>query len=362
MRKTHLCRLSPLILTILLTACDSQPEQAKNSPKSQTEVQVRPVKLQSVGVNETDTYLNYPATITSTNLNELSFEVGGVVKEVFVVEAQQVTKGDILAKLDSRDLLAKLNSAQAKYDNTNSEFERALRLMKEDAISKSELDKRRSNNNVNKAALDSALKAVEDVNLIAPYSGNVAEVFINTQQAVSAGETAIKVLGNGLMEASMNLPASIMAKALKNEHTNDNAYLVFSFADETRIPVNFKEANLNADSSSQTYRITFTFTAPKNLNILPGMNASIWFKKPTLSAKSLSQVAIPLTAVAIDGEQKFVWVVDQNTMQVSKRIITLEDAVGENLLVKSGLVSGEVIVIAGVSSLSSGMKVRAWSK
>lgn len=359
MRKPHLYRLSLLLCSLFISACDTQPEP---SVSNLAETLIRPAKLQSVGVNDNDIYLNYPATITATNLNELSFEVGGVVKEVFVVEAQEVTKGDVLAKLDSRDLLAKLSSAQAKYDNTNTEFERALRLMKEDAISKSELDKRRSDNNVNKAALDSALKAVQDVNLVAPYSGNIAEIFINTQQAVSAGETAIKVLGNGLMEASMNLPASIMAKALKNDHAGDSAYLLFSFASETKIPVDFKEANLNADSTSQTYRITFTFTPPKTLNILPGMNASIWFKKPTNSTVNSSQVSVPLTAIAVEGKQKFVWVVDQKSMQVSKREITIEYGVGESLLVKSGLTKGETIVISGVSSLSSGMKVRPWSK
>lgn len=359
MRKPYFYRLSFLLCSLFISACDTQPE---SSASNLAETLIRPAKLQSVGGNNNDTYLNYPATITATNLNALSFEVGGVVKEVFVVEAQEVTKGDVLAKLDSRDLLAKLSSAQAKYDNTNTEFERALRLMKEDAISKSELDKRRSDNNVNKAALDSALKAVQDVNLVAPYSGNIAEVFINTQQAVSAGETAIKVLGNGLMEASMNLPASIMAKALKNDHAGDSAYLLFSFASETKIPVDFKEANLNADSTSQTYKITFTFTAPNTLNILPGMNASIWFKKPTNSTVNSSQVSVPLTAITVEGKQKFVWVVDQKSMQVSKRKITIEDGVGENLLVKSGLTKGETIVISGVTSLSSGMKVRPWSK
>ena len=362
MKKNNYYSLPLLIFALLITGCDSKPDEENNKLSSKAEVIIRPVKLKSVGSSQDAKYLNYPAVITSTNLNELSFAVTGVVEKVFVVEAQKVSQGDILAKLDSRDLLAKLSSAQAKYDNSNNEFERAIRLMKEDAISKSELDKRRSDNNVNKAALESARKAVQDVNLIAPYSGNVAEIFISNQQAVTLGETAIKVLGEGLMEASMNLPASIVAKTLKKDHANDGAYLVFDFASETHIPVTYKEANLNADSMSQTYKITFTFPAPKTLNVLPGMNASIWFKNPTESTRNSSSVSVPLTAIGIDGEQKFVWVVNQDTMLVSKRYITLENNVGEYLQVKSGLKSGETIVIAGISSLSAGMKVRAWSK
>ena len=362
MNKSHLYRLSLLILTMLISACDSQKQTTQNLLPGKDERQVRPAKLKAVGMSQSDTYLNYPATITSTELNDLSFEVSGVVKELLVVEAQQVNKGDILAKLDSRDLFAQLNSAQAQYDNTNNDLERALRLIKEDAISKSELDERRSKRDVNKASLETAQKALQDTNLIAPYSGNVAEIYISKQQAVTSGETAIKILGNGTMEASINLPASIIAIALEEHSKKDEAYLIFSFAPELKVPVNYKEATLYADSASQTYQITFTFSAPENLNILPGMNATIWFKKPNTAKNNLSNLSIPLASIAVDGEQTYVWVVNKDTMEVSKRNITIEDGVGENLHVSSGLKLGETIVISGVSSLSAGMKVRPWSK
>ena len=360
MRKTHLTRLSLLICTLLITACDSQPSESNSLSEDKT--QVRPVKLKEVGISQKNTYLNYPATITSNKLNTLSFEVGGVVKELLVVEAQHVNAGDVLAKLYSSDLEAQLNSARAQFDNTNSDYERAVRLMKEDAISKSELDQRRSKKDVNKAALETAEKAMQDANLVAPFTGNIAEIFIKKQQAISSGETAITVLGDGIMEASMNLPASIIAKALGDKKKDDRSYLVFSFSPDLKVPVKFKEANLNADSSSQTYQITFTFNAPKSLNILPGMNATIWFKNPNKSDQKSSIISIPLASISVDGQKKYVWVVNPETMEISKRDITIETGVGEHLNVTSGLKLGETIVVAGVSSMSSGMKVRPWSK
>ncbi len=138
--------------------------------------------------------------------------------------------------------------------------------------------------------------------------------------------------------------------------------MILSVSPERRIPVLFKEVTLYADVTPQTYEVTFSFTVPEDLNILLGMSATIWFKDPEEIASKIPKIGIPLTAIAIDGEQKYVWVVDKKTMLVSRRNITIEDDVGVVLSVSSGLQLGEVIVAVGVSFFSEGMKVCPLSK
>lgn len=346
----------PLAIAMLLSACGKAPDSSGEAPRA------RPAKLITIGQKDEDEFLNYPATVKAENVSALSFEVSGVVEEISVVESQRVEEGDILAKLDERDLLTQLQSAQAQFDSANSEFERAERLIKEDAISKSDYEQRLSARDVNKAKLDTSQKALEDAVLIAPFSGNIAEVLIKEKQAIQSSTTAITILGQGGMEATINLPASIMAHAQKTDRIEESTYLVFSFAPEQRIPALFKEANLSADSASQTYSVTFTFSSPDNMNVLPGMNATLWFKDPRNVGNETVQLAIPITSVGIDGDQQYVWVVDNTNMSVSRRVITVQDGVGEMLVVTSGLQMGDTIVAAGISSISAGMKVQPWSK
>ena len=71
---------------------------------------------------------------------------------------------------------------------------------------------------------------------------------------------------------------------------------------------------------------------------------------------------MPLTAIGSNGEATFVWVVDEKTMEISKRNVVIKPGVGENLEVISGLTQGETIVAAGIGSLIQGAKVRAWVK
>lgn len=353
----HALILSFVTLSILV-ACESKSPPTEKKAESL----IKPAKLIEIGLTNKDDYLNYPAVIKSQQLSSLSFEANGVVKEIFVVEAQKVKRREVLAKLDQRDLEAKLKSASAQFDNADTEYQRAVRLIKEDAISRSELEQRKSKRDIYKAELDTAKKALQGSVLVAPYSGNIARVSIRKQQAIQAGEPAIVILGAGVLEASMNLPSSMIVKAKEQKGPKAPSYLTLSAAPDRRIPAVFKEARLDADATSQTYEVTFTFKAPEDLNILPGMNASIWFKDPSKSNSKTPIPSVPLSAIVTDGEQKYVWVVNRESMVVTRRNITVEDGIGANLNVSSGLELGETIVAAGVSSLSEGMKVRPWSK
>ena len=360
--RTKLSSFRPFSLYIcavfLLTACGPEPPLAEN----ETEAPVRPAKLIEIGHTNNNNFLNYPAIIQSRQLSMLTFEVGGMLKELMVVEAQKVKKGEVLAQLDQRDLLAKLKSARAQYENADAEYQRASRLIKEDAISTSELEQRKSKRDVSKSQLETAEKALQDSVLVAPYSGAIAKVSIEKRQLVQPGKTAITILGKEGLEAQINLPSSIIAKAREQKEPATDSYIVLDAAPSRHIPAIFKEASLEADTASQTYEVTFAFEAPGDLVILPGMNAIVWFKDPSKSMSNISKISVPLTAIVTDGNQKYVWVVDSSSMTVSKRNIVVETGVGASLGVISGLESGETIVGAGVSVLSDGMKVSPWSK
>lgn len=351
---------NPLFLAFLtaflLTACNDAQTIKENELEEKTYLS----KLLNVTVDNNDKFLNYPATIKAQQLSILSFEVNGKVKDIFVKEAQVVKAGEILAKLDQEDLQAKIESARSQYDNSDAEYQRALRLIKGNAISQSDLEAKESKKEVSKSSLLIAEKALSNSVLKAPYDGVVSLVVIKKQQVLQAGSEAVHIFGFGGMKATINLPSSIIAKTA-NQEAATNSYIVLDAAPKQQIPIVFKEASLEADTSSQTYPVTFTFNAPKNLVILPGMNAVVWFKDPTLSTLK-SNIAIPLTAIGTDGEQKYVWIVDTESMTVSKKSVTIEPGIGTNIQIASGLEEGDTIVAAGISFLSEGMKVAAWSK
>ena len=109
--------------------------------------------------------------------------------------------------------------------------------------------------------------------------------------------------------------------------------------------------------------MTFTFEPPANLVILPGMNATVELSSARLSETAASsRKSVPLSAIVSDGSSTYVWVVDQDSMTVSRREVTVADGIGEYAIVTEGLVQGEVIATAGASFLAEGMQVRPWTE
>ncbi len=342
------------ILAAVVAACGS------DAPEEVREAAVRPVKLLTVEGAGSGQTRRYPAVVEAANTSELTFQVSGLLQELPVSEAQQVEKGALLARLDERDLKSQVDSARAEYDNAEAEYQRARRLAEGDAIAASEVEQRQSRRDTAKARLDTAEKALADSALRAPFAGVVAKVHVEKFQNVAAQEKIVTLIGTGGFEAAVDVPSSVIITSKTVEETQ--AFVVFDAAPSVRIPAQYKEAALEADSASQTYEVRFSFESPEDLVILPGMNATLIVESTASDpdAGAGAGVAVPLAAVLSEGDRNFVWVID-SAMTASKRWVTMQAGVGETAVVTDGLEAGETIAGAGANYLAEGMKVRPWT-
>ena len=343
-----------LTTLIFAASCGREDDDQVREPK------VRPVKLITLsGASDLQT-AKYPATVSAEQRSELSFQVGGLIEDIAVTESQEVQEGDVIARLDQRDFQSQANSARSRFANAEEEYQRAVRLSREDAIARSVLEQRESQRDVARAQLDSAEKALEDTVIRAPFSGVVAQVSFEKRETVPAGQVVATLIGKGDLEVTVNLPASIIAESQEVEARG--TFVILDAAPDSRIEATFKEANLLADATSQTYAVTFTFQPPGNLIILPGMNATVELSSARRSTDpEASRIAVPLSAILSDGAARYVWIVDQDTMTVSKREVTVSDGIGETAIVTEGLGQGDTIATAGASYLADGMQVRPWT-
>ena len=118
-----------------------------------------------------------------------------------------------------------------------------------------------------------------------------------------------------------------------------------------------------ADTATQTYLAVLQMSQPEDLNIFPGMTATVTLALGS-SAAPESSILIPAIAVVAkpDGSS-FVWEVDPKDMTVHQRDVQVGAILGsENIQIKDGLKGGETIAVAGVLKLQEGMKVRLWEK
>ncbi len=344
---------------LALLGCGSEPEAAPEV--------VRPIKILKVGSGSSGSGLEFPGKVAAAQNAEMAFEVSGRIIEFPVDESQRVEQGEIIARLDPRDFQSALDSERARLNVAEADFGRAKVLFEKDVLSRQNFDKAQRNFEMAQAAYATVEKSLEDSELRAPFAGIVAKKLVDDFQNVKAKEAVVILQDDASLEIEVDVPEvdfAAMQPGLSIEQRNRNTIseVTISSLPDRRLPAKIKEFSTTADPVTRTFKVSFAFASPKDVLIRPGMTAKVSVRARGDSTRA-SKISIPARAVRSDqGGEPFVWVVDSQTLQVQRRVVSLGDYSGPLVGIESGLEAGTEIAITGVHHLVDGMTVRRFEK
>jgi RND family efflux transporter MFP subunit len=353
-------RLLGLALTAcMLIACGDKPAPV-------VEEVVRPAKLMTINTTGDGTTREYPGTVSATQSVELGFEVAGKIVELPISNGLSVKKDALLGKLDDADFVAVRESAEANRKATQSAYERAKRIFDQGAGSQAEVDSTLRDIDVAKQDLVKAQKALDDTVLKAPFSGRVSRKIADNFQNVQAKQAIVLLEDISSLELDVNVPEQDFSRmkpglTLKQRNERINPEIQVSTIAGRSFKARLISFETTADPVTRTYRATFAFDNPGDVNVLPGMTARAVLNMPADKAAASNEVGIlvPATAVVVNTDgSAYVWQFDPRSSQVSKATVTIGDMSGASIRVLSGLDGGEQIATAGAAHLREGMKVR----
>lgn len=342
-------RIGVLTAFLVISACSS--EQA-----AQLEVPPRPVKLIEISASSDIREAEFPAIIEASESVDLSFQVPGLVQSITVSEGDEVSRGQIIARLDQRDFQNNLATARAEFETAEAEYERGLVLVAEQAISQSIQDQRKARRDIAEANLSIAAKALEETVLRSPFDGDVAVVLGDEFQNIGAQVPIVTIQTSQQVEAVVEIPSTLIANSGRIEILDNT--IVLDVAPEDVLEAEISETARQADPTTQTFEYKFAFDAPSGVVVLPGMTGTVFGKLRVAGDNGATdRIEIPLHSIVARNGETFVWVVDEADMSISRRPITTSSEFGESLRVESGLLPGDVIVGAGAAFLKDGMTV-----
>lgn len=344
-------RIIGSLLVSILAACSGEVPQGRGDV-------IRPAKLIDVVASSNIKTFSFPAVVEALSSKDLTFQVSGQIESIRFREGQEVKQGEVIATLVQRSFRNDVETARTQYDTAKLEFERAERLIVENAIAKSVFDQRKSQLDVATATLDSARKALEDTTLVSPFDGIIAVKHGKELQSINPSQPVVTIqTAEGAAEAMVKIPATLISRAKQIEPIE--AIVTLDAAPEFSIQGEFVAVTTVADERSQTFEVRFGFMPPEELTILPGMTGTVRSKlRLATSDQNEGQISVPLHAIVSDSQGQYVWVVDTESMTVSRREVQVGTGVGDALVVSSGLVEGDTIVGAGAGYLTEGMKIR----
>nr|NJM02877.1 efflux RND transporter periplasmic adaptor subunit [Desulfobacula sp.] len=157
----------------------------------------------------------------------------------------------------------------------------------------------------------------------------------------------------------MDIPETLAAR-VREGHVPEVAAR-FAAAPEQLFQLTFKEFSTEADPQSLTYQAVFVMPRPQDINILPGMTATVEGKLKS-AADNASRMVIPAGTVIRDPEKiPYVWVLNESDLTVQKTKVQVGELTGsDGIEILDGLRQGEKVVTAGLTRLRDGMKVSLW--
>ena len=267
-------RLAAVILTtFLLVACGDE------APPEKKEI-VRPVKLMTIDAGGAGSKIEYPGKVSAARSVELGFEVAGKIVELPISDGLAVKKGTLLGRLDDVDYVAARDAAEANRKATESAYERAKRIFDQGAGSQAEVDTKLRDIDIAKQQLKQAQKAMNDTLLKAPFTGKVARKIADNFQNVQAKEPILLLEDISSLELDINVPEQDFARMKPGVSLAQRTELVkpeiqVSTISGRSFAAKMKSFETAADPTTRTYKATFAFSRPADVNVLPGMTAKV---------------------------------------------------------------------------------------
>lgn len=335
--------------------------QSSNKELENKEETPKLVKAILIGDSTSKTIRKLPGVVEATNRVEMSFEVPGTLVEVNAIRGSLINKGDVIAKLDSKNYEFRLNERKAKLEELKLKFERHKRLLKKGYVSKAIYDNSKASYEVADASYKLALEKLEDTILIAPYNSVVADVYIDNYQQIVVKQPIVLLQDPEEIDIVVDIPENEFIK-VKNAYNDYRFSAIFESLEAShkkKYPLKYRKHELSAHYRTQTYKLYLTMKVPENLNVLPGMTAVVEIinNEKVTDKKFYLLPSQSLFSKSEGGD--FLWVIDPKTSRLKKRKIEIKDfASGEDIKVISGISKGDIVVIAGVNFLYENMLVK----
>ena len=340
--------------------------QAMMQPK---EVEVAPPNIEEVNVSAEAT-----GRVEAKYSVDVIARVSGFLMKKYFTEGQFVKKGQTLFQIDPKEYQLEVNNSRATvnqysalYKNANQELNRANALVKEDLISRSDVDSSLAAANQNRALLDAARQKLElaKVNLSyttikSPIDGRIGKVNITEGNYVTATSgSLVNISSINPVYVTFSLKGDDFVKLLKASNQYKDVEVKVQFDNSTWYDkigtINFVDNQIDKDSGSVQMRATFDNT---KMWLVPGD----YMKVKLIAPKLVKYMTVPQSCTKGDAMSGYyVWVVEDG--KAVKKNIKVSDDINNNWVVTSGLNLSDKVVVNAIQNITSeGQKLKVVDK
>ncbi len=274
-------------------------------------------------------------TVVSDNTVQLNARISAHVTDVLVSAGEEVSRAQVLVRLDDRDVRAQRDAARAGLRRAETEYERIKKLHTAQAATEQQLIAAESAFHSAASQVEQAEALLTHTKIRAPMDGLVTDRHVETGTLAHPGQTLLSVYDPSLMRLDAAVPVRLVD------------YLTIDDIVEVELErpaahmqgrVHRVVGEIDARSRTQTVQIMLE---SNDTPVLPGTFGRVW-----IPATERDAYVVPETAIYRVGQLEMVQVVEDG--RVIRRLVKAGEVRDGAVEVLSGLQEGEEVLVQPV--------------
>jgi membrane fusion protein, multidrug efflux system len=331
-----------LVPLLLLAGCGKHVEEASAPGPSGPPmvVQVAAVAVQPLWDEE-----EVVGNVEAAQRAVLAAKVTGVIDAIKVAPGARVTRGQILASIDAREIKARLDSAEAAQDQAQKDYARIEQLLKSGSSTRQEFDAATTRLRTADAVLVEARTMLQYTEISAPFDGVVTRKLVEVGDLATPGKPLLEMENSSLLRFECEIP-----EALVDRISMGAGLPVTIDAAGATLTGKVSEIAPSASAGSRTFLVKLDLPPAEKLR-------AGQFGRVRVPVRERPAVLVGEGAVVRRGQIESVFVVEEGMARL--RLVKTGRQMNGQVEVLSGLSGGEKVVVHDAHLLKDGAAVEA---
>ncbi len=281
---------------------------------------------------------------------KLSFKISGIIDSIYVEEAQEVKKGQLLAQLKLDEIKAQVQQAKSGLEKANRDYKRINNLYSDKVATLEQLQNAKTGLDVATSNYKIAKFNLKYAGIRSPGTGRILKILARQDELIGAG---YPVFIFARITQKWNVTTGITDKDIYKLKTGDSATVQIEAIPDKIYNATISKIGAAPDPTTGLYDIELNFTSD-----LTSLKNGFFSRIRIFPSQNANYYIIPFESlVNSDGNIGYLFTVDKNNI-AHKMKVDIAFISGENVALNTNLENLNNIVSVGAAFLSDGSKVK----
>lgn len=320
-------------------------EESSQNTSDTSDVGLLQVEVAELDYETIEDRIYSSGSVQANEMVELTAESSGIITDIHFEEGTEVTRGDLLVKINDSELQAQKRRSGFRLNLAEEREDRQRRLLERGGISQDDYDAMLNEVNVLRSEVQLIDAQIEKTEIKAPFSGVLGLKYVSEGAYITPNDAIASLQEINPVKIDFSIPERYISRVKVDDQINftvqgvDSTFTGLVYAIEPRINTETRTLQIRALSSNADFLL------------YPGAFANIILILERID----DALMVPTIAIIPELNAQKVYVVNNGI--VEERQVQTGIRTNEKVQVVSGLERGDKVLTTGLLQVQPGMEV-----